>query len=182
MKPSDAMGLFLRTWRADWAGITRQQLALALSAYPDVRVTDAVVRHWEQGQPPGSTAEFDALLDVMSRHGLTRPEIDDVRRAILAAVCDRQYADLFPDEDFAYRDDVVDLACDLYTMAVQLRDRSIVNLVCRVYELQSAIAEGATSTRGRDRLHQQQVALLWMRDALAKRVWVRPLQTSQLHA
>ena len=182
MKPSDAMGLFLRTWRAEWAGITRQQLGLALSAYPDVRVTDAVVRHWEQGQPPASTAEFDALLDVMSRHGLTRPEIDDVRRAILAAVCDRQYADLFPDEDFAYRDDVVDVAWRLQGEVSHPRERNVVNLVCRVHELRSAIAEGATSKPGRDRLHEQQVALIWMREALACRVWSRPLQTSQLHA
>ena len=116
MKPAGVMGLFLRTWRTEWVGMTRGQLALALSARQGVRVTDSVVRAWETGQPPATTAEFDALLDVMSRHGLTRPEIDDFRRAILAAVCDRQYSDLFPDEDFAYQDDVDDYPSDLTSL------------------------------------------------------------------
>jgi len=183
VKPAAAMGLFLRTWRAEWVGMTRGQLALALSARPGVRVPEGVVRAWESGQPPASTAEFDALLDVMAHHGLTRPEIDDFRRAILAAVCDRQYADLFPDEDFAWRDDVVDVAWATHQQAPHPRERDVVNLVCCVQELQAAIEDGAGSRTGRDRVHEQQVALIWMRSALGSRIFDagRPLQSAQLH-
>ena len=183
MKPAAAMALFVRTWRAKWVGMTRGQLALALSAHPGVRVTEEVVRAWESGQPPGSTAEFDALLDVMGHHGLTRPEIDDVRRAILAAVCDRQYSDLFPDDYFAYQDDVVAAARLLSQDASHPRECDVVNLVCFVHELESATARGARSRLGRDRVCQQQIALIWMRNALASRAFSagRPLQSAQLH-
>ena len=177
------MGLFLRTWRAEWVGMTRGQLALALSAHPGVRITEGVVRAWESGQPPASTAELDALLDVMARHGLTRPEVDDFRRAILAAVCDRQYSDLFPDDDFAYQDDVVAAARLLSQDASHPRECDVVNLVCFVHELESATARGARSRLDRDRVYQQQIALIWMRNALASRAFSagRPLQSAQVH-
>jgi hypothetical protein len=108
MKSAEAMGTFLRTWRSQWAGLSRGQLALAVSARSGKRrpVTAEVVRAWEQGQPPKSTAEFEALLTVMGRKGLTDIEVGQFRRAVFAACLDRHYPELFAAEDFAERPDV----------------------------------------------------------------------------
>ena len=132
MNAAQAMGTFLRTWRAEWAGLSQTQLAMAVSARrPKAKpVTRDVVREWEQGQPPHSTAELEALLAVMQRHGITEWEADDFRQAVFAACSSRQYPELFPDESIAHREDVDELAA----AAVG----SIVALVTRTYELQEA--------------------------------------------
>jgi hypothetical protein len=111
MNPSQAMGTFLRVWRREWAGLSREQLAIAVAARaPKAKVTRYVVRKWEEGQPPHSTAELEALLAVMQRHGVTRWEAEDFRKAVLASCASRQYPELFSEDGFAYREDVDELA------------------------------------------------------------------------
>ena len=112
MGPAKAMGTFLRVWRSEWAKVSRAQLAIAVSAHLTKRkaVTPRAVLYWEEGHPPNSTEEFDGLCQVMRRNGLTHPEVQDFRKAVFAACLDRQYPELFPDEDFAQRDDVDEVA------------------------------------------------------------------------
>ena len=79
MNPARAMGTFLRTWRSEWAGLSRAQLATAISALcpSGKRVTPFIIQEWEAGQPPKSTAELEGLCAVMLRNGLVEPEIAD---------------------------------------------------------------------------------------------------------
>ena len=100
MRPAQAMGTFLKVWRSEWAGLSRAQLAIAVSAWltNGKRVKPGVVRWWEDGQPPGSTEELEALLQVMRTHGLTFPEVSQFRTAVFAACLDRQYPGLNCDD------------------------------------------------------------------------------------
>jgi hypothetical protein len=185
MKPAEAMGTFLRTWRSEWAGLSREQLAIAVSAQCGTRrrVTAPVVRHWEQGQPPASTAEFEALLTVMGRKSLSRPEVDDFRKSVLAALCDRQYTGLFEDDGFAYREDVDIAAWHMSQGPNHPRDLDVVTLVARIKDVEAAL-RGNTGCRasGSD-LTRQQMALVYLRQGLAERVGAagRPAQAAQEH-
>ena len=75
MNPAQAMGTFLRTWRSEWARMSRAQLATAISALcrNGKRVTPFIIQEWEDGQPPKTTAELDGLCAVMARNGLCEP-------------------------------------------------------------------------------------------------------------
>jgi len=99
MGPSQMMGTFLRVWRQQRVGMTRAQLAIAVSAAggPGVKVTAGVIRKWESGQPPSSAAHLQALLRVMARKGLAPAETSRFRDLALAAVGDRHYAGLYDD-------------------------------------------------------------------------------------
>lgn len=164
MKPARAMGTFLRTWRAEWAHLSRAQLALAVAGCckPRKKVTPDVIREWEDGQPPASTAELDGLLQVMRRHGLTIPEVDQFRTAVFAACLDRHYPGLSEVEEFAYRadvDEVVGACC--WAM-------DTVRLVGGLTELDRAVR----SPRGHVSASQerrQQAALIYLRHWLAWR-------------
>lgn len=158
MKPAEAMGTFLKTWCGQWAGLTRGQLAIAVSAQCGKRkgVTSEIVRQWEQGQPPKSTAEFEALLTVMGRKGLSRPEVAHFRKSVLAAVCDRQYAGLFEDDSLAYREDVDQAAWRMRQLPDHPRDRNVVTLVACIKDLEAAVSgdtgyatDGSKRVRGR---------------------------------
>ena len=108
MGPAQAMGTFLRTWRSEWAGLTRAQLAIALSAATGKGKTikPGTIREWETGQPPKSTSELESLLQVMRRHGLTIPEVQQFRTAVFAACLDRHHPGLLGQEDLAHSPDV----------------------------------------------------------------------------
>lgn len=112
MKPSQAMGLFLTTWRAEWAHLSRAQLALLVSSqlHQPAAVTAAVVRQWETGQPPKDLEELEALCQVMRRHGLTAPETSQFRDAVFAACLDRHYEGLFVEETLPPTAEVEELA------------------------------------------------------------------------
>ncbi len=116
MGPTRAMGTFLRVWRSEWLGISREQLAaLVRGVSPKARgVTRAVVRSWEAGQPPAGTGELEALLQTMRRHRLSQPGFDQSRLAIYAACLDRRYPEEFECAEFAERPDVDEAALDLY--------------------------------------------------------------------
>jgi len=164
MGPAQAMGTFLRTWRSEWAGLTRAQLAIALSAATGKGKTikPGTIREWETGQPPKSTSELESLLQVMRRHGLTIPEVQQFRTAVFAACLDRHYPGLVDDGEFAYRadvDEVVGACC--WAM-------DIVRLVGGVTELDGALR----SPRGHvsaSQTRRQQAALVWLRVTLAER-------------
>jgi hypothetical protein len=135
VNPAQAMGTFLRVWRQEWAGLSREQVAIAVSARaPKAKVTRYVVRKWEEGQPPHSTAELEALLSVMQRHGITRWDAEDFQKVALAACASRQYPELFSDDSFAYREDVDQLAA-----GDGLAEHGIVGLVACLQEVDEAV-------------------------------------------
>jgi hypothetical protein len=172
VNPAQAMGTFLRVWRQEWAGLSREQLAIAVSARaPRARVTRYVVRKWEEGQPPHSTAELDALLAVMQRHGITRWEADDFREVVLVACASRQYPELFPDESIAHREDV-----EQFAASGGWAPHGVVGLVACLRELDEAV-------RGEQRPHvdcrqarKQKAALGYLGAAIAgvHRMQARP--------
>jgi hypothetical protein len=108
VNPAAAMGTFLRTWRAEWAGLSRTQLAIAVNAKRrnGRRLSEDSVRRWEEGQPPKNTEELDALSEVMRERGLYPVEIKQFQQAVFTACADRQFPELFTNGDWIYRDDV----------------------------------------------------------------------------
>ncbi|MGI5817324.1 MAG: hypothetical protein ACOX9R_04430 [Armatimonadota bacterium] len=168
MNPSRALGTFLRRWRWEWAGLSRAQLALAVDAMcGHERVTEAVVRAWEKGQPPASTEELDGLLAVMRRHDMSEPEIGYVRRAVFAAVLDRHYPDLFIAEEFAQLPDVDELAEQ--SPGVWPRapaSQSPVELVARLDSLEREVGRDVEPARPGSQHRRQQVALALTRDTM----------------
>lgn len=171
MKPAEAMGTFLRTWRSEWAGMSRAQLGIAVSAQCGKRrsVTEPVVRHWEEGQAPKSTTELEALMKVMRRNGLSQPEVDDFRKAVLGSVCDRQYPELFEEESFAHRKDVDEVAHGMWQATLGYPcSGNLVRLVASVQELEAAVDAGSGWGASRTQAQQQQVALGYARVMLAR--------------
>jgi len=158
MNPARAMGTFLRTWRAEWAHLSRAQLAVAVAARgkPRKKVTPDIIREWEDGQPPASTAELDALLQVMREHGLTNPEVGQFQTAVFAACLDRHYPDLYEGESLADRPDIDEIAEAVFREG-QWPGRSgtsAVHLVAAIHELREAVTaavpvgEAGTRTAG----------------------------------
>jgi hypothetical protein len=163
MNPSQAMGTFLRVWREEWAGLSREQVAIAVSARaPRAKVTRYVVRKWEEGQPPHNTAELEALLAVMQRHGITRWEAEDFRQVVLASCASRQYPELFPDESIAYRDDVDEAARGLGGA-----EGNVVQLVACLKEVDVAVRGGQRSGVDWRQGRRQQAALGYLGAAIA---------------
>ena len=58
-------------------------LCLALSGAARMPIEPHVVRHWEEGQPPKSTEELEALCAVMRKHGLFPLDIEEFRQPIV---------------------------------------------------------------------------------------------------
>lgn len=111
MKPSQTMGLYLTTWRTEWARLSRAQLALLVSSQLQKpgRVTVPILRQWEAGQPPKELEELEALCQVMRRHGLLGSEVEHFRNAVFSACLDRHYEGLFADERLSPRAEVEEL-------------------------------------------------------------------------
>jgi len=162
MGPAKSMGTFLRVWRAEWAALTRAQLAIALhAASPRARgVTPRVIRRWEEGQVPGTTAELEALLTVMRRHGLTQFEVEQFRQAVFAACLDRHFSGLFPDDDFVARRDCDDLAEGVWQAEVARPGAaSSLALVGRVDELRRAVRTHTRPAAAGTQERRQEAAL-----------------------
>lgn len=167
MGPSQAMGTFLRIWRSEWAGLSRAQLAIALHGVSSRAkgVTPRVIRRWEEGQPPGTVAELDALTEVMGRHGLVQWEVDDFRQAVFAACVDRQYPGMLATEDFAFRDDVEEVA----SQDGPWFDRSIIDLVVCLESLERAVLIDPQQGIPRAHRRRQETALALLLRQLAIR-------------
>jgi hypothetical protein len=173
VNPARTMGWFLRTWREDWAHLSRAQLALAISAHAPgrERTTPDMVRQWERGQPPHSSQQLTALLDAMARHGV--PE-DVMRRFLIttfAACAGHQYADLLGRAGLLERTDLDDIGRQAYleqfTRAGPGPD--LVTLVGIVRELEQAVG-GDQPACDEDQLQRQAAALAGFRAALCMAV------------
>lgn len=170
MTPSQAMGLFLRTWRTEWAHLSRAQLALLLDAelHRPEAVKVAVIRQWESGQPPKDLAELDALCAVMRRHALAAPEVQEFRQAVFAACLDRHYAGLLAGDNFAHQPDVDAVAADLFAANwMESRYAHPVSIVAAIAELEQALGpEGGGS--GRVQTERQRIALAYLVHGLGR--------------
>lgn len=134
MKPSQTMGLYLTTWRTEWAGLSRAQLALLVSSqlHRPGRVTAPIVRQWEAGQPPKDLEELDALCQVMRQHRLLGVEVGHFRDAVFAACLDRHYKGLFTEDRLSPRAEVEELL-DTRGNPVEMLSR-LHTLTCYVQE------------------------------------------------
>ncbi len=171
MNPARTMGTFLRVWRSQWASLSRAQLAMAVSSQCGRRreIKPGVIRSWEDGQPPSSTEELDALLRVMGRHGLARPEVEQFRRAVFAACVDRQYPECFADEDFAQRRDVDELAAEVFRRAGdgELTYYQLPALVSQIGELENEVSGHLTPPAPGTQARKQAAALAYHKASLA---------------
>jgi hypothetical protein len=172
MGPAQAMGTFLRVWRAEWAGLSRAQLAIVVgAASPKAKkVTPKVIRRWEEGQPPKTTEELEALCAVMGRHGVSRLEVQQFRQAVFAACVDRPYPEVFETEDFAYRTDVDERARAVFERcldASSFSEVSVVDLVAATVDVERALT-GGTRPTPTSQTRRQEAALICLRAGLRK--------------
>ncbi len=170
MGPAQAMGTFLRVWRSEWALLSRAQLATAVrGAAPKARgVTEDVVRRWEQGQPPATTEELEALLAAMRRHGLTQPEVKQFRTAVYAACLDRHYPGAFECEDFAERTDVDEAALPMYfVLGHRPWEGNIVQGVACLEALRASLRGHPRPGAPRSQQRRQEAALALLQEAFS---------------
>jgi len=168
MNTARAMGLFLRTWREEWAQLSRAQLAIAVSARCNRRhrVTPDIVRQWERGQPPQSSEELSALLQVMERRGLLAEEGAHFRQAVYAACAAHLYPDLLDGDDLALRDDVEEVGQRVFQgLIVERLSTDLVSLVAGVKQLERAVSLPAGVASAAQR-RKQCTALAHLRGAL----------------
>jgi len=147
-------------------------LAVRLSALcaKRKRVTADIVREWEDGQPPKSTAELDAVTEVMRRHCLSAPELEQFRQAVFAVCAARQYPELFADDGLAHRADIEEVAYGIWQRHPQRPGAiNIVALVAGIEELDGALKAGLRPTHRGSLARKQAVALAYLRAALVKR-------------
>lgn len=171
MNPSRVMGTFIRTWREQWAGLTRAQLALAVSTVgePRLPVASHVVAAWERGQPPKTTAELTALLQVMRRHGLQEPELAEFRSVALAACAGRQYAELFPEDTLRDPDLLAAAAAEMYGHRTYPQQRGpLPELVALTAAVAEMVRTGVQGGRGQ---RAQAVALCQLLCTVAHHHW-----------
>jgi hypothetical protein len=163
------MGTFLRVWRSEWAGLSRAQLGVAVSAHLPKRkaLTTKVIRKWEEGQPPSSTEELEALGKVMRRHGLTNHEVSQYRTAVFAACVDRQYPGVWRREDLACRPDVDEIACEMWRQYVSGSEyplpADVVEVTVVVKELERAVLEDRSHPAGARQVRKQRAAACLLR-------------------
>ena len=172
MNPARAMGLFLRTWRAEWAGFSRGQLAIAVNGRLGGRgrVTERVVQKWEEGQPPASSDELVALCRVMQQNGLTPPEVEQFRQAVLVGCSAHHYPELFLDDDVAYRDDVEQVAEALrWALVDDGGATNVVRLVAYAKDLEAAVLAREARPGNGPQARRQRAALAWLWCAIAWR-------------
>jgi len=169
MRPAHAMGTFLKVWRSEWAGLSRAQLAIGVSACVTNgrRVKPGVVQWWEEGQPPGTTEELEALLTVMQRHGLQPREALQFRRAVFAACVDRQYPEFFEGEDFGYQRDVDEAAHTLFERHWTPGGADLVQLVALADSVARAIRDTPSARAPAGQARRQAVALCYLRALIA---------------
>jgi hypothetical protein len=168
MTPSNTMGTFLRVWRSEWAGLSRAQVAVAISAVAKRPIKPDIVRRWEEGQPPASAAELEALIAVMQRHGLLHREASHFRQAVFGACLDRQYPELFQAEGFAYHPDVDEAAHAAFERHWTAGGVDIVQLVGMADSLSRAVYHGGRSAVSSAQAQKQFVALCYLRALLAE--------------
>jgi len=171
VSPAQTMALFLRTWRAEWASLSRAQLALALSAQCECqngkRIAPAVVRKWERGQPPETGEELAALTLVMRRHGLQASEVEQFRQTVFGACVARQYPGLLEQEDLPYRRDLTDIAQAFFARHWEVPGSTdIVQLTVGVGRLEQATRGELGPASSPDQLRQQRLALCHLRALL----------------
>lgn len=172
--PAKAMGTFLRTWRVEWAGLTRAQLATAVAAHCGSRhrVTPRVILGWEDGQPPQDSEELNALLLVMRAHGLEAFEARQFREAVFAACADRRFPEFFEGERLAHRRDIDQVAEALYRQQKTGNlywqqicgpsPWSTLQLVAAIEELRQAVAGTVTLESMRSQARKREVALAYL--------------------
>jgi len=171
MGPANAMGMFLKVWRSEWAKLSRAQLATAVSASLKKRkaITPRMILYWEEGHPPGSTEELDGLCQVMARSRLSQRTVNAFRRSVLAAVVDRQYPEMNPARDMAERPDVDEVAQVLREgLSEEHIEPDAVQVAAALWELRSALARGRVSSPGRRQTARQQAALCYLRAICAE--------------
>lgn len=170
------MGTFIRTWRAEWAGLSRAQLAIAVNGNLSRprRISGGTVQRWEEGQPPKSTEELEALCGVMRKHGLIPLELKQFRQAVFAACADRQFPELFPDDEWIHRDDV-DVAA--HAVLQQGSDfgssASIVDLLASVEDLSRGLDSDQGPRPSAAQRQRQRAALFHLRTDLARTMGAR---------
>ena len=173
MTSSQAMGTFLRIWRSEWAGLSRAQLAVAVSSSiaSGKTVTPRIVRLWEDGQPPDSTEELEALLRVMGRRGLTTAEVTDFREAVFAACVDRQFPGVLHEGGFAERPDVDGAAEGIfYAYAGGVSPvGGIVRLVTSLLPLEQLVLDRPRSAAPGTQERRQEAAFAMLQYCLADR-------------
>lgn len=170
MNPAGAMGTFIRTWRAEWAGLSRARVAIAVNGVNGKgrRVSEETVRRWEEGQPPKSTEELKALCAVMRKHGLFPLELKQFRQAVFAACADRQFPELFTNDEWVHREDLLQIADDIF----EREDRSPgsvspVDLIAAAADLETVLRDGGQHA-GRAHRTRQMIALYDLRSALRR--------------
>jgi len=172
VNPARAMGLFLRTWRGEWAGFSRGRLAIAVNGRLDGhgRVTERVVQKWEEGQPPASSDELVALCRVMQQNGLTPPEVEQFRQAVLVGCSAHHYPELFLDDDVAYRDDIEQVAEALrWALIDDGGATNVVRLVAYAKDLEAAVLAREARPGNGPQARRQRAALAWLWCAIAWR-------------
>ena len=171
MDPAQAMGIFLKTWRSEWAGMSQQQLAIAVSGCngSGKPVTRRMVQHWEAGHPPETSAELVGLCEVMRRNGLWDSEVAQFRAAVMGALCNRQYPELFHRAPLAVREDVDELGRAAYDRALPAAaDLDLVVLVAATKTLESAVLGDSAPSPSPAQVRRQRAALPYFRAALAE--------------
>jgi len=153
--------------------LSRGQLATAVSAQLQCRdgkpIAPAVVRKWEQGQPPQTAEELQALTLVMRRHGLSAAAVEHFRQTVYASCVARQYPDLFDQPDLAERDDVDEVAHAAFQQHWHTpHSADIVTLTTNVAELEAATQEARRPLPEGSRGRGQQTALCMLRALLAE--------------
>lgn len=145
VSPARAMGWFLRTWREEWAGLSRAQVAAAMSAHCTQRehTTVHMVRQWERGQPPHSSEQLVALLGLVTRHGLPPRLVEQLREVAYAACAALHYPELLDTERLLEYPDLDQVAVAAYAELFSRRipDPDLITLVGIVCELQRLLAD-----------------------------------------
>ena len=147
------MGTFLRTWRAEWAGMSRRQLATVVSGLLNSKktVSPTIIREWEDGQPPKTTDELEALCQVMGRNRMSGREVGAFRRTVFAACGARQYPGLFA-EGVAEDPQVEAWACAaMQREGADPGSSEVIGLVAHIAEVWKAIRSRARPSTGRKR-------------------------------
>jgi len=169
VSPARVMGVFLRTWRAEWAGLSRAVLAGAVgSQCPGETVTGDMAYAWERGQPPRTTAQLLALERVMRKHGLTEGHVRQFREVVLAACGAWRYEGLCEDVSFADLPGVEGLARSACERQHRARGSiSLCFLTILAKDLEAAVRADLLRRIPRARERERQAALAYARAALA---------------
>jgi len=166
-----AMGRFIRVCREEWAGLTRAQLAIAVNHLCDgkARVTPAMVEAWERGQPPRTTEQLKALIEVLRRQGVWAEEAEKLVQAVFKACPEQRFPELLLGEDVVCRTNVDRVLEETYRdTSTYIPKTNPVWLVDVAKELESAVIGRSGRRPTFDQQQRQEVALAYARAALAE--------------